>query len=207
MSRPVCISSLLAVLLGCAGDPPPESIAELEADAEPTDSPFAPSGAYDVVVTVLDDDCTPAHAVPPPWQARVLVAAERGKAKVNLPLSALSAIGAAPTLARSDFRLEPGYSVQHRRTPQLGCDAYTVDATMELVSASPTGFVIETTLVYGDAAACGAAGPSGCTSRVAHTYTLARSMCPAECSRGEHMVAPGEDVGVPHWEIDCRCPE
>ena len=196
------LALLFAVLAACADEPEPTAAEEAEAIA----SPFAPSGSYAVEVKVLADDCEPAHAAPPPWQARVLVQAERGRAKVNLPLSSLSAAGPSRATARSDFRLEQGYTVEHRSTPRLGCDDFAIDATMVLTDTSPTGFTIETTLDYGDAAACGLPGPRPCTTRFAHTYTLVSSSCPAECTRGEHAVAPGATFESPRWEIDCECP-
>lgn len=193
---------LFALIAACADEPeaaPPE---ELEAIT----SPFAPSGSYAVEVKVLADDCEPAHAAPPPWQARVLVQAEHGRAKVNLPLSSLSAAGPSRATARSDFRLEPGYTARHRSTPRLGCDDFAIDATMVLTETSPTGFTIETTLDYGDASACGVPGPRPCTTRFAHTFTLVAATCPAECTRGEHAIAPGATFESPRWEIDCECP-
>src|SRR5262249_46501433 len=115
----------LALLLVVACDKP-----EPAASPEPeptTKQAIAPSGTYAIAVRVLGAPCSPAPDGPPPWQARVLVRAEQGKAKVNLPLSMLSASGPSRATARSDFRLEPGYSAEHTSTPKLGCDDYRVD--------------------------------------------------------------------------------
>jgi hypothetical protein len=199
MARFPRIAVLLLVLGACDKSEP----AAAPEPAPTTKQAIAPSGTYAVEVKVVEDTCSPAHVVPPPWQARVLVRAEQGKAKVNLPLSMVSATGPSRATARSDFKLEPGYTAEHTSTPKLGCDDYEVDAKMELDEPSPTGFVIDTTLDYGDSAACGVEGPSECTTRVKHTFTLVEAKCAAECTYGERPVAPGAGAGG--WEIDCRC--
>src|SRR5262245_49719778 len=95
-------AALLLALVACDANSPTETDA----------SPFPPTGSYEVSVRVLADDCTPAYVAPATWRQQVFAAAENGAGKVNIPLSAVPPSTSTRASARSDFRMEAGYSVK-----------------------------------------------------------------------------------------------
>lgn len=177
------------------------------ASTEPTDagSPYPPTGEYSVTARVVSDDCRPAYQPPTAaWSAVVQAGAERGYAKVNVPLSAVPPSSAVATNARSDAVIAPRKAVTGTTTPSPACPGYTRKRTVEVVGASSARFTIAITVEHGDASACSGVGPSKCTTKVEQSFELARAFCPAECTRG--IVFRRGDGGAPSADVDCRCP-
>lgn len=226
--RPVLVVCALAGIVGCANEgarrptqleiraveggaptavSPAVAVARPTASTEPPDagSPYPPTGEYSVTARVVSDDCRPAYQAPAsPWSVVVQAGAERGHAKVNVPLAAVPPSSATATHARSDAVIAPRKPVSGTSVPMPACPSYTRKRTVEVVDASSTRFTIAITVEHGDATACSGLWPSKCTTKVEQTFELARAFCPAECTRG--LVFRGGDGGAPAADVDCRCP-
>jgi hypothetical protein len=188
---------LLVSVLAACDDATANVVAERPAEPPPT-------GQYEITARVVSDTCTPAYVAPEPWRARVMATAEGEIAKVNLVLAAIPPSSSTTNQARSDFRLEPGYTFQRAHKPVPACSDFARSTTHTMKSVSADGFTTAVEVVFGDADGCEVPGPTKCTTVVEYDHRVVEAECAARCTYGARPRHPGPAPEIV-WDVDCRC--
>lgn len=181
----IVVVTAALVTMGCTRDPAHAPAATIDvtaldgsagavvATSDDAGAPVVPaSGEYEVTEKVLADDCRPEFKALEPWRATVQASAsaEKGEARVNIPLIGIPPLGARSGRDRMDVWIAPRRVAKAQVVPLAQCFSYVVTRSVEITEASARGFTVMVTVEHGDSMKCSSIQPAHCTTRVEQRY-------------------------------------